>query len=100
LQDLTRIGAGTGSVGSVTSTGGKVASLSQAVSAGTHLWAALRVLMGTTQPSLYRSMFDDGGLVAHCYGAPGALTSASSVTAGSLTNPSVSTSGLNLVLVL
>lgn len=98
LQDLTRIGAGTGTVDSLTSTGHKTATLSQAVSAGTHLWAALRTNMGSGQPNVYRSMFDDGGLVAHCYGAPGALTSAGSISSGSLTNPSITTSGLNLVL--
>lgn len=99
LQDLTRIGAGVGTVSDLTTTGGKFATLNQAVPAGTHLWAALRINMATTAPQVYRSMFDDGALVAHSFAAPGALTAAASVLIAAQTAPTFNTSGLNLVLV-
>lgn len=51
-QTLTKIAA-TGTVDSVTTTGVKrnTASFSQAITAGTHLWAGIRFAMATTQPT-------------------------------------------------
>jgi hypothetical protein len=99
LQDLTRIGAGVGTITSLTTTGAKVATLNQVVAEGVYLWAAVRINMATTMPTVLRSMFDDGGLVLHSFAAPGALTAAASVLVAAQTNPSFNNAGLNLILV-
>lgn len=100
LQDLTRIGAGTATVGSLIVAGPSVTTLNQAVGEGVHLWGALRISMATTMPTVLRSMFDDGGLVAHSFAAPGALTAAGSVLVAAQTNPSFNNAGLNMILVV
>lgn len=53
-QTLTRLGAGTGTVDALTATGMKrnTTTFAQAIAAGTHLWAAMRTALATTQPTV------------------------------------------------
>jgi hypothetical protein len=89
-QTLTKIVA-SGSVTPMTSAGGGAAntvvantsSFAQVISAGTHLWAGIRVAMGTTQPNFGGLLCDMGhGFVLKTAGAS-ALTGSTSWT-GSL----------------
>ena len=74
-QTLTKIAA-TGTVDSLTTTGMKrnTASFAQAVSKGTHLWAAFRTAMATTQPTVagLAGDFSEGHILTTTGG--GALT--------------------------
>lgn len=78
---LTKIVA-SGSVDSLTSTGKKsnTSAFGATLTAGTHVWAAVRVVMGTTQPSTYRGAADNAARGLFLAASPGALTSVTTVT--------------------
>ena len=90
-QTLTRLAA-TGTVDSLTATGVKrnTASFNQLVPAGTHLWAAMRTAMATTQPTCGGVASDmsqghiltttGGGALTGVSSASGALVAVATVT--------------------
>lgn len=83
---LTKIVA-TGALSSLTTTGAKsnTSALGQTLTAGTHVWAAFRNAMATTQPAIHRGAGDIALRGYHLQqSAASALTSITTITPGTL----------------
>jgi hypothetical protein len=81
-QTFTKIVA-TGTVDALNSTGVKrnTAAFAQAISPGTHLWAAIRTQMATTQPQIWGLGLDMGQGFVQSKASSGALTGLTTVVA-------------------
>lgn len=90
-QTLTKLTA-TGSLNALTGTGvlRNSSTLNYTISAGTHVWAAIRTVMGSTQPTFIGVAGDyNDGMIFTKTGV-GALTSATTVS-----SPTIPTAGIN-----